>query len=372
MDRVIVTSYKEFERFCVKQYSRYQPELSYHIAVKTELTDIKEIIDLCSRAMLRDSKHGDFISAINLSFNIEVRTAEDLINIKSFFSDFTENMKSILRKAALHLDILLFGEQSVEILNMFQYHIRKELSLIFSAVTHKASFPKYSTNNIVIGDKIQGGYNECIKQLTNDLAKDKVFIYNIKFANNAFDMTQLHKCMLICSKYKNNCKGFVINVANGGFYRVRAFVVNILCEKIFVMYENSLIEPSLHNVGKLPPAVYVENANDLMFFRQPLKKEVWRKLYAEHTEPGGKSVYEAIGPDTFIADGECEAKFWPYLRLCQKFLFEDFDNNASKTYTQLRKVAYSCDEFYDTYVSQISFLALFVFAIYDNFYRSNL
>lgn len=372
MNRVIVTSYKDFERFCVENYSRHQPELSYNIAVKTELIFIKKIIDLCSRAMLRDSKHGDFISAINLSFYIEVRTAEELINIKSFFADFTEDMKSVLRKAGLYLDTLLFGEQSVKVLNMFQYHIREELSLIFSAVTIKASFPKYSTNNVVIVDKLQGGYNECIKQLTNGLAKDRVFIFNIKFANDVFDMTQLHKCMLICSKHKDHCKGFVINVANGGLYRVRAFVVNILCEKIFVIYGNNLIEPSLHSVGKLPPAVYVENAADLMFFQQPLKKEVWRKLYTEHAVRGGKSVHEVIGPDTFMADDECEAKFWPYLRLCQKFLFEDFDDNDSKAYTQLRKAAYSCDEFYDIYVSKISFLALFVFAIYDNFYRSNL
>lgn len=372
MDRVIVISYKEFERFCVEQYSRHQPELSYNITVNTELIDIKKIIALCSRAQLKDSEHGDFISAINLLFNIGVRTAEDLMNIKSFFADFTEDMKSVLRKSRLHLDILLFGEQSVEILNMFQYHIRDELSLIFSAVTHKASFPKYSTNNVVIVDKLQGGYNECIKQLTNGIAKDKVFIFNIKFANDAFDMTQLHKCMLICSKYKDRCKGFVINVANGGLYRVCAFVVNILCEKIFVIYGNSLIEPSLHSVGKLFPAVYVENAADLMFFQQPLKKEVWRKLYTEHAGRGGKSIHEVVGPNTFMADDECEAKFWPYLRLCQKFLFEDFDDNASKAYTQLRKAAYSCDEFYDIYVSKISFLALFVFAIYDNFYRSNL
>lgn len=373
MGRVIVTAYKEFERFCVEQYSRHQPDLSYNIAVKAELTDIKEIIDLCSRAILRDSKHGDFISAINLSIYIEVRIVEDLLNLKSFFANFTEDMKSVLHKSELHLNILLFGTQSVEILNIFQYRIREELSQIFLAVTHKTSFPKYNTNNVVIVDKLQGGYNECIKQLTNDFAKkDKVFIFNIKFANDAFDMTLLHKCMLICSKYKDHCKGFVINVANGGLYRVRAFVVNILCEKIFVIYGDSLIEPSINSVGKLPPAVYVENAADLMFFQRPLKKEVWRKLYTEHVDHGGKSVQEVIGPDAFRTDGECEAKFWPYLRLCQKFLFEDFDDNASKAYTQLRKAAYSCDEFYDIYVSKIPFLALFVFAIYDNFYRSNL
>ncbi len=336
------------------------------------MTDIIRIINLCLNAKLKDLEHSDFVSMIELSFSLKVQTINDLNNITNFFDNLNNNMKIFLNKSILYLEILFIDNKSVEVIEFFQYHIFKDMSLLFSKVMCNVQFPNNNDTNIITVNNSMSEYKDCITRLKSGLSKNSVYIFKTEFANNAFDMMQLHICATICSKYKDLCKGFIIIVTDGELYRVSAFVNSILCRKVFVICRDYLVYSSLNSVGKLPPAVYIKNAVDLRFFQQPLRKNTWDKICYRQISRRNDSKYDVIGPDTFNSDEECESKFWPYLRLCQKYLFEEFDDNTSKAYTLLRRAAYSSEEFYCKYVSQIPFLALFVFAVYDNFYRSNL
>ena len=134
---------------------------------------------------------------------------------------------------------------------------------------------------------------------------------------------------------------------------------NIIAENVFVICNNILIESDLDSVGKLPPAIFF-GSEDLLFFKAPLPQNIWELIVGE----------EAVSAKKF--GDSYEKRYWTYLRMCQKFLFEDFDDNVSAEYTKLRKEAYSSKNFYDEYVQKMPFLALCIFSIYDNFYRNNL
>lgn len=367
MNKSIIRSYQEFELFCKTKFLEARTFPSYNIIVNTSLEDVKKIIELCHKAILKDTQHSNFIYALVLSFSIKIKTIAELINIKSLFPQIMEN---IFYKIELDIKLTLCEKQSLDILRTAQYDVYEHLSTIFSNVNYRVTFSSlYDKDNIIVNNK---NVNNIVKHFDKTLNNNKTFIVNLDFINTSFDISLLHKCILICSKYKKRCNGFIINIPNGDLYRVRTFVSNILCESVFVICGNKLIIQTQSSIGKLPPAIYIENVSDLMFFQKPLKKEIWDML-TENTYTSDKGTDELSADAKFFDDSfECDEKFWPCLQMCKKFLFEEFDDNSSVEYTKLRIAAYSNDEFYNDYVSKIPFLSLFIFSIYDNFYRSNL
>ncbi len=387
MKKTIINSYNQFENFCINQYKANNTKENYYVNIDAEYDEIKKIISLYQRASTVDENHTCFISRFFLEINLKINRDEDFKNTTDIFKNIDTRIASNI---TLNFIIFLSGNQDINILKRFQFDIYP----FFKSHSFKISSEiKFNLNNAVcFNDKIilvndkknfeNGDITKFIKYYVNEKKdsikhenRQKHFIFNIHYNDeNIFDTTILHKYLLLCNKYKNSCNGFIINIKGGDFFKVKAFVATTLCSKIYVICNNTLIIPELDYVGKLPPAIYIENANDLMFFQKPISNKIWSKIAPQKISETNNS-YRKIKPinsRTYFDEDLSAKKFWPYLRMCQKFLFEEFENNKSKAYTDLRIAAYSSKEFYDEYVKKIPFLALYLFSIYDSFYRNDL
>lgn len=224
-----------------------------------------------------------------------------------------------------------------------------------------------------------------------------IFNTELDSTGEFIDITAIHKYLLFCCKF-NNCFGefrLYINsddsqtMENGGnVYRLKALINNSVdFERIKIYKGEERIEMgdadnNKADVGMLPPAVYIGKDKDYDFLKCPLEKKIWECLIHKKSLIEEKKEQDNSGKEYSKSDENKafdivlnkvltkeQQKFKPYLRLCQRFLFEEFDGNNSKEYTKLRNCAYSNDSFYIDYVSKIPFLALLLFALYDNHYR---
>lgn len=382
MKKIVVHSYEEFESYCKENFNNEQNIDQQVIVVRTGLDDVLKILNLYQRAANSDNQHASFILNIFLKIDFLVTKAYDykiileILNIKD---------KRITTKLSVKFLIVLNGSEDIEMLNEFNTNVYSILSKRDIKTTAFINFDYIDNNSVFFTESnnleskniekineiiINGQENElCI----ND--NQKPWIFHIDYKDKTFfDFTSLHKYLLLCSKFSNQSKGFILNITNGDFFRIKAFCSLILSEKIFVVCNNTLIIPETENIGKLPPAIFIKDVVDLKFFQQPLDYNTWQKLIPQTTVDKNEKNIEIhkITAKTFEKSNESVYKYWPYLRMCQKFLFEEFDDNHSKAYTELRVSAYMSNQFYNDYVSKIPFLALFIFSIYDNFYRSNL
>lgn len=384
MNNSSITSYYEFENFCKINFTnKSSTENKYILSIGASFQDIKRILDLSSRAFSADKKHSDFISKIIFHFNIEINKIDDFEYIVDVFSKVHKNLK---RNIKLIFNVNITSQENIKLLFYLQNNVYPYFNDISLKTTTYIEFDRTVTSDYVTcfynNIRHNKDINDFIDNYTNDKRdelklsyRDNFFVFNIDLqTENNFDSTILHKYILICCKYKNFCKGFIINITGGDTYRIKSFVSTILCDKIIVVSNRVLLTKEFNKVGRLPPAIYIESYNDLLFLQNPLNKTFWDKIAPRIKDTNRKKSFyiEPINSKTNFNSNINTERFWPYLRLCQKYLFEDFDYNKSKSYTFLRRIAYSSEFFYDEYVSKIPFLALFVFAIYDNFYRSNL
>lgn len=179
--------------------------------------------------------------------------------------------------------------------------------------------------------------------------------------DNLSDLTKL-----LLNKIKDkrdNNKRICFNIkANGeNIFRISTYVSALVKDDFQIIINNILVRPELiEDFGALPPAVFVTQEN-LSVLQTPLEPEVW----------------EAVKENKFDVDGVKGDKlkrydeYKPLLKICHRYLFDEFKDNESNIYTELRKFAYESDEF-ERYVTSIPFLALLIFSIYDGSYRSDL
>ena len=200
------------------------------------------------------------------------------------------------------------------------------------------------------------------------------FQFNVDVKDSKFEIIHLHNPILFCKKNSDDCGGFIINIRNGDLERIKPYVISVIDEKLVIKCNgqtvNTIIQKGKESIGfgKLPPTFYIKNEDDLSFLQQPLDIKIWDKI---------KDFNNIINAETFKSfeydrlQAAQVQRFWPYLRVCQKFLFEDFDDNLSERYTYWRQRVFLSSQF-SKFVSMMPFLSLLLFAYYDGFYRDNL
>ena len=350
----------------------------------TTLSEFKQLLDNKKdnekvRIYINDGFHGDVLKITELYNEL---ITQKILNEKLIYLCINIHIESVqdydtfLRKYCKKEEVSLSSNfQKVEILFMIDLHKNVDVSLL--SQYHNFIFPEFGRYCKSMSARINKIENACDVQplyqsmpdfqlliknnvniFNNEKYKNKYILLNVDVSENGFDLNKLHNNLLICCKYQKYCKGFIINIV-GDISRIKPYVQNIIAKNIFVICNSMLIEPDLASVGKLPPAIFF-NSKDLSFFKSPLSYDLWELVSGE----------EPINTKTFSDD--YEKRYWTYLRMCQKFLFEEFDDNASAEYTKLRKEAFSNEKFFKEYIQKMPFLALCIFSIYDNFYRNNL
>lgn len=180
----------------------------------------------------------------------------------------------------------------------------------------------------------------------------------------------LRRCVLFGQKYRDYLKsrGYIIRIEiQNKFYEVQPYV-SALLDNYFKVWAKD-INDSMNNVKaarkfvKVPPMLFIRDSADLLFLQQPIDKVCWDKI---------RNYNSKINGATFEKNKNA-TRYWQYLYLCQRFLFDKFvESNACKEYITLRQKVFAEDSFYNKYVSKIPMLALLLFSMYDNFYRSDI
>lgn len=214
----------------------------------------------------------------------------------------------------------------------------------------------------------------CITDVSNN------WIINEKYTNHKFyflidkknikvysrNLIYLRKALLLSSKLNidKNYINLLFDYAHTGYqeidneslYRLYAHLENykdilyVLNNKIPVKYS----APKSQSSFKILPAIYI-NSELYEFFNKSISKDDWFKIV------GIKEINITKKDNTKDL----------ILHVCRRYLFDEFQENQSKQYTKLRKIAYLNPKFFDM-IKNIPLLALFIFSQYDYFYRSEL
>lgn len=356
MENIAVTTITDFLQFIENKKNNEKTRVFINNGFHSDVLEIVKIYDELSTQKILDEK------LINLCIYIRIDSAEDYnVFFKMYCEECDIKLSSKFRKVEFSFLINFHNNSDVYLLAQYQNFIFPELAHCCKSMSAKISNITKAHNLQPLNQNMPD-FKALIRSNVNIFDdtkyKDKYMLLNIDVSENGFDINKLHNNLLICCKYQKYCRGFVLNIM-GDISRIKPYVQNIIEENVFVICNNILIEPDLDSVGKLPPAIFF-GSMDLTFFKLPLSPKNWKLIIGE----------EAICAKVFGNDNE--KRYWTYLRMCQKFLFEEFDDNVSSEYTKLRKQAFSNQNFYKEYVQKMPFLALCIFSIYDNFYRNNL
>lgn len=191
--------------------------------------------------------------------------------------------------------------------------------------------------------------------------------------------------LVFCCKNLKRCHSFVVNIQakdNKDIQRLMSYVTSVIDKKLSVKINGNLVYKKRNNFGDLPPALFVTK-DILKLLQLPLNICIWN------------AITEIIQDNAIINIGnasESKKMFWscveetvkcsggdlkdfhillPYLKVCKRFLFDEFSEIGSVQYTSLRVAAYTSEDFLQ-YVKSVPFLALLIFALYDGNYRQNL
>lgn len=311
---------------------------------------------------------------------IKIKEKEDYKFFTKFESDYVQS--DIFERTEFKLHTYLKDKECIDFLKIYVNNAKKYASTC-KKMTNKLYFDISNFKNIRIYSNDfarfvkDHEYEENGKTRWREDDSEDALIFNVDISNVGFDLSFLHNYMLICIKYKKYYQSVILNltskansISEDDKYRIKAYVSANLDDKFYVVFNNELLINDMSSVGKLPPAIYVTKENEYTFLKTPLPKEIWLKFIEKETT---SSEVKPINSMSFVGVEEVQAqKYWPMLRMCQKFLFDEFLYSKSKAYTDLKIKLYSSEEFYDQYVCRIPFLALCIFASYDNFFRNEL
>lgn len=178
--------------------------------------------------------------------------------------------------------------------------------------------------------------------------------------NNEFHFTEqsglgsLTYQLLACLKDNNHIN--VINIVNGDKDRIPTYFSAVISEKLWVICNNIILRSQkIENFGALVPALFVTDKN-LSLLQKPIPEKIWNIIINNLIDTNDLGRYK---------------NFKPYLKICYRNLFCEFKDNESQAYTELRKAAYSSNNFKE-YAISIPFLALLIFSMYDGSYRNDL
>ncbi len=356
MENIYITTLAEFEVFLENNNNNENTRIYVGDGFCDDALEIvKSYNDLSSQNAWNNK-------LVNLCVYIRINSVEDYnIFLEMYCEEFGTELSSEFKNIELSFIIDLNEKADISLLSQYQNFIFPQFGDCCKSMSARIS-KITNVQNVQLLHPTMPDFQSLIRSNVNifegEKYKDNYILLNVDVSEHGFDINKLHNNLLICCKYKKHCKGFVI-IIFGDISRIKPYVQNIIDENVFVICNNILIEPDLDSVGKLPPAIFF-GSKDLSFFKTPLSYENWCLMSRE----------EAIGAKSF--GDNYEKRYWTYIRMCQKFLFEEFDDNASIEYTKLRREAFSNKKFFEEYVQKMPFLALCIFSIYDNFYRNNL
>ena len=356
MENIYIASLAEFKQYLENKKINEKTRVYLNDGFYSEVLEIVKFYnDFTSQNAWCDK-------LMNLCIYIRIDSFEDYkIFLEMYCEEFGTKLNTKFKKVELSFIINLHENSDISLISQYQNFIFPEFGSCCKSMSARIN-KITNVRNVRALNQSMSDFQSLIRNNTNIFEGEKYqnnyVLLNIDVTENGFDITKLHNNLLICCKYQKHCKGFVLNIS-GDISRIKPYVQNIISNNVFVICNNILIEPDLNSVGKLPPAMFF-GPKDLSFFKSPLSHKNWCMISGE----------EAINAKTF--DDDDEKRYWTYLRMCQKFLFEEFDDNASVEYTKLRKKAFSSKNFFEEYVQKMPFLSLCIFSIYDNFYRNNL
>lgn len=343
MANKIIKNYDEFTKFCKKQYDAlrrndFKTFSVIYIALDSDFIEFNKLNDYLYRFEnykgendTAGEKHKKFLSCIKISVNLFITDFNDYDIINQFLNDWKQVVNScqIVFRFKVQFD------------NVNDFNLIKHFEEKYAAQLNGIIKYTFVTQDLKVLEKT--GWRG----------------YEIDEKGKDFNFSTLTNLLLSCVKQNRHDPNYkvYIEIKNCDERRIPTYVSSIINERLWVLCNGKVVLPnSIENFGALPPAVFVTKDN-LHILQQPLHKEVWKQI----KEQNYNFDKQHIGYEEFKS----------YLKICYRYLFEDFDGNKSANYTKLRGYAYGSDEF-TKYLTNIPFLALLIFAMYDNSYRNDL
>lgn len=346
MEHIVIKSFKDFSAYCREKYNQLKnknisdiPNMS--LELYSSFNEFEKLNDYLDRFANFNGEsdptgviHKSFLRRIRININTEITNIENFNNIKRFWSNWEE-------------DVFKINISFCQIIFRFIFNFENKANYDFITQFEKNYSMKFLGNikYAFIVDK-------------KKLRKGQWLCYEHDEKNEPFTFSHLTNLLLKCKKesYINNFSKIYINIKNGDEKHIPTYVSSLINDRFLVVCNGKILCPNaIENFGALPPAVFVTTKN-LRLLQQPLKL------------PSGQNIQHQNFDDEIWGEYK---DFKPYLKICYRYLFEEFKGNESVNYTHLRRLAYSSEEFTE-YVKGIPFLALLIFAMYDSSYRSDL
>lgn len=295
--------------------------------------------------------HGKFLNNITFNINIEVGNNDehkrDYKHVDCVFDELIKKLDELkMDKCVWDLRIHFMNKVIVydfDFIASFENKYEKKFSEKLKASYLVSKSATYASNINIYKFNFNKYDN---KNNNND--------------NNEFHFTEqsglgsLTYQLLACLKDNNHIN--VINIVNGDKDRIPTYFSAVISEKLWVICNNIILRSQkIENFGALAPALFVTDKN-LSLLQKPIPEKIWNIIINNLIDTNDLGRYK---------------NFKPYLKICYRNLFCEFKDNESQAYTELRKAAYSSNNFKE-YAISIPFLALLIFSMYDGSYRNDL
>lgn len=313
------------------------------------------------------------VGSIMKQHSIVIRTYEDY---KTYFGDKYCEGKNI--KKQFYSDSFVFYFENCfdhpNILRGFEQIKEKYKNIIYIQSVIIMSREQIVKVNIQKSQDYAAFYDEFIDVIeSNYIIKKKYwgfeFRFEICYLDDKINEFLIHNYILLRYKLLNSYYNFKLyiygdeNNQKSHIARITTYVAD--CETIIkdsIFFNGFPLFHKEMNIGKLFPAMFIDEET-LRFLRDPINPNVWDRI-VELNKIESNSFDE-------LEDSEQYTKHWFLLQVCKKYLFEQFDNNESNKYTQLRRSVFRSKKF-KNHILRIPLLATILFAQYDYFYRNSM
>lgn len=343
MKGTIIKNLNDFKYFCNDNYKQ-AVEINFKntlaVILDSKFTEFKDLNNYLQRFSdfnkdpdINGELHRKFLSRLEFNIVLLIRSSEDFKAIIRYWNNWNKNdFKIKFCKTIFRFRMNFENQKDFSLITDFEKNYANKFKSNL-----RYAFSTYKLGNF-------------LKNLTENGWQ----IYEVDEGGRDFEFSSLNNLLL--ASIKNYQNKIVIDIKHGDDWRIPTYVSSLLTERFWVICNGKIVYPnSIENFGALLPAVFVTREN-LALLQQPLSIELWQKVKNQDFD------------DTSFDDYKV---FKPFLKICQKYLFEEFRENESASYTKLRNDAYNSSEFAG-YVNTIPLLALLIFAMYDNSYRSDL
>lgn len=384
-----IRTYKDFYERCNELFEdSIEDSVVYHYIVDAASRNLRDIV-----LLYQSLRNKDFYPGISkrITMTIKISTKMDLEPFfLGTFCEYSEDGNWTIKKIYDNIDfyydfdyadmlnqrkVMAWFEMYNNLRNEKKYHgVAERISTVQTISERKVVYI------LIFNDE---DYSAFLQFVDNDIDgwdikeeyRDREFIFLIGYSSEYVSPNLLHNFLLFYNHIER-MKGMrvYINIPTQDRELIddaKAIMQTYLLDtkgiKFFI--NNEKASWTMKGVGKLLPATYIKDDEELAFFSKPVQEWVWNRVI-EFDENDKEKKY-VITQSTF-KDEPLERKYWAYLRICQKYLLDTYDDIESKPYEKLRREAYRSNTFYSKYICRMPFLAVFLFSLYDGFYRRDM